>query len=80
MDNKQARSQVFTAIELSAIALDLSDKLLDEPSGTDWFQIADDIKADWENTVDFRMLVECETNIMVFIKEQMGFYSIDFTL
>ena len=80
MDNKRARSQVFTAIELSAIALDLSDKLLDKPSEVDWFQVADVIKDDWSVSVDFSMMVECETDLMVFIKEQMEFYSRDFIL
>ena len=80
MDNNQARSQVFTGLELSAIALDLSDKLLDQPSGIDWFGVADDIKVDWKESVDFALMVESEADLMVFLKEQMIFYSKDWIL
>ena len=80
MDNNKARSQVFTGLELSAIALDLSDKLLDQPSGIDWFGVADDIKVDWHDTVDFQLMVASESDLMVFLKEQMIFYSKDWIL
>lgn len=80
MDNNKARSQVFTGLELSAIALDLSDKLLDQPSGIDWFQVADVVKDDWRTTVDFGLMVESEPDLMVFLKEQMIFYSKDWHL
>jgi len=77
MDNNKERSQVFTGLELSAIALDLSDKLLDQPSGIDWFKVADVIKDDWYNTVDFQLMVMSEPDLMVFLKQQMIFYSKD---
>lgn len=75
MDNNKERSQVFTGLELSAIALDLSDKLMKTPSGIDWFAVADDIKTDWHDTVDFQLMVKSERDLMVFLKEQMIFYS-----
>jgi hypothetical protein len=75
--HNKARSQVFTGIELSATALDLSDKLMKTPSGIDWFLVADIIKADWYDSVDFELLVKSEPDLMVFLKEQMIFSSRD---
>lgn len=80
MDNNKARSQVFTGLELSAIALDLADKLLDQPSGIDWFKVADHVKIDWKNSVDFSLMVDSEPDLMVFLKQQMIFYSKDWVL
>jgi len=69
--NAKSRSQVFTALELSAIALDLSDKLSKEPSGTDWFKVVDELKEEWYYEVSFTHLIKGEPDLMVFLREQI---------
>lgn len=75
MTHQEAKQQVYMALELVAIALDLADKLLKQPSGIDWFSVADDVKIDWKDSVDFRLMVQSEADLMGYLKEQMIFYS-----
>jgi hypothetical protein len=69
------REQVFMGLELVATALDLADKLLEQPSGIDWFKVAAQLKREWYDSIDFDAVVKNEPDLMLFLKEQVIDYS-----
>ena len=73
-----AKEQVFMGLELAATALNLSDKLQKQPSGIDWMNVAVGIATEWNDSVNFEAMVKNEPELMVFLKEQLIFYSRDY--
>ena len=79
MDNEAScKEQVKIGLELVAVALDLSDKLLNQPSGLCWFTISVDLFAEWEDEhygMDFESMVEGEKDLLLFLKDSIIEYS-----
>ena len=71
----ESTSQVFMGLELVAVALDLADKLLDDPTDTDWFAVVDHMKIEWAGVMDFEEMVAGESDLMQFLREQVVYWN-----